>query len=326
MKRVFSGIQPTGLLHIGNYLGAIRNWVKMQEEYESFFCIVDYHAITIPYPPEETVERVLDVAASNMAAGLDPDQCTLFVQSHVPEHTELCWLLNCLTPLGNLQRMHQFKEKAQQHAENVNAGLMNYPILQVADILLYKTHLVPVGEDQVQHIELTRDVARKFNNTFGKTFPEPEAYLPSTARVMALNDPERKMSKSLPGSYIALSDSPEEIKKKISRAVTDTGPAPSGEMSPGVSNLFSLLEAFADDGVVEHFRAEYEAGSLRYSDLKAALTEAVTVTLQPIRERREQLLARPQDLLDILTAGAQRARRIARETIGEVKERMGLKY
>src|SRR5690606_32980041 len=196
-----------------------------------------------------------------------------FVQSHVPEHTELCWLLNCLTPLGSLQRMHQFKEKARQHAENVNAGLMNYPILQAADILLYKAHLVPVGEDQLQHIELTRDIARRFNNTFGSVFPEPEAYMTSTARIMALNDPERKLSKSVPGSYIALSDPPEEIRRKISRAVTDTGPREGGEMGPGVRNLFHLLEGFAAPEVVEDFRSRYNEGTLRYVDLKATLAD-----------------------------------------------------
>ena len=326
MKRVFSGIQPTGTLHIGNYLGAIRNWVKMQEEYECFYCIVDYHAITVPYSPQDMAPRVMDAAATNLAAGLDPERCTFFVQSHVPQHTELCWLLNAMTPLGNLQRMHQFKEKAQQHAENVNAGLMNYPILMAADILLYQAEVVPVGEDQLQHLELTRDIARKFNFIFGPTFPEPEAYLTSTARIMALNDPERKMSKSIPGSYIALSDPPEEIRKKIARAVTDTGPAPDGSMSPGVRNLFTLLEAFAPEETVSAFRAEYNAGTLRYSQLKAALADAMIAHLEPIRQRREEWLARPKELHEILLAGAERARRVASETLAMVKERMGFTY
>src|SRR5690606_11177226 len=171
LQRIFSGIQPTGALHIGNYLGAIRNWVDLQDKYDSVFCIVNYHAITIPYDPKELPKRVLETAATLIAAGIDPERCIFFVQADVPEHTELCWLLNVLTPLGHLQRMHQFKEKAQQHAQHVNAGLMNYPILQAADILLYKAHLVPVGEDQLQHIELTREVARRFNNTFGEVFP-----------------------------------------------------------------------------------------------------------------------------------------------------------
>lgn len=324
MKRVFSGIQPTGVIHVGNYLGALRNWVAMQHEYDSVFCIVDLHAITIPYDPAEMPGRVVETAATIIAAGLDPERCIFFVQSHVPEHTELCWLLNCLTPLGNLQRMHQFKEKARQHAQNVNAGLMNYPILQAADILLYKAHLVPVGEDQVQHIELTRDIARRFNGTFGTVFPEPEAYMTSTARIMALNDPERKMSKSVPGSYVALSDSPEEIRRKISRAVTDTGPREGGEMGPGVRNLFNLLEGFAAPEVVEDFRGRYDEGTLRYVDLKNALADAMIEVLTPVRERREELLADPRGLADMLRAGAERARAIARTTIAEVKERMGL--
>lgn len=324
LQRIFSGIQPTGALHVGNYLGAIRNWVDLLDKYDSVYCIVNYHAITIPYDPKELPERVLDTAATLIASGIDPERCIFFAQADVPEHTELCWLLNVITPLGHLQRMHQFKEKAQQHAQHVNAGLMNYPILQAADILLYKAHLVPVGEDQLQHIELTREVARRFNNTFGEVFPDPQAYMTSAARVMALNDPERKMSKSIPGSYIALSDSPEEIRRKVSRAVTDTGPSPDGAMSPGVKNLFTLLEGFAEPDVVSHFREQYDQGTLRYSELKPALADAIIEKLTPIRERREELLADADGLRDILRAGGEKARAIARETIDEVRERMGL--
>lgn len=326
LQRVFSGIQPTGLLHIGNYLGAIRNWVELQGQYDSVFCIVDYHSVTIPYDPDTLGERVLDTAATLIAAGVDPQRCILFVQSQVPEHTELCWLLNCLTPLGSLQRMHQFKEKSRQHAQHINAGLMNYPILQAADILLYKANLVPVGEDQIQHIEITRDIARRFNNTFGQVFPEPEAYVTKAARVMALNAPEKKMSKSIPGSYVALSDSPEEIRRKIARAVTDTGPTPGGEMSPGVKNLFTLLEEFASPETVAAFTEQYQQGTLRYSDLKSALADAMIQVLTPIRERREELLADPQPLWDTLREGAGKARSLARQTLQEVKDKMGFRY
>lgn len=326
MQRVFSGIQPTGLLHIGNYLGAIRNWVEMQGQYDSIYCIVDYHSVTIPYEPETLADRVLDTAATLLAAGIDPDRSTLFVQSQVPEHTELCWLLNCLTPLGNLQRMHQFKEKSHQHDQHVNAGLMNYPILMAADILLYKAGLVPVGEDQIQHLELTREIARRFNNAFGETFPEPRPQMTKAARVMALNDPERKMSKSIEGSYIALSDEPEEIRRKIARAVTDAGPVPGAEMSPGVRNLFTLLEAFADAETVARFTKLYDEGALRYSDLKRTLADAMVESLAPLQARRKELLARPEELWDILRAGAGKARALAQETLREVKDKMGFKY
>lgn len=322
LHRVFSGIQPTGTVHIGNYLGAIRNWVFLQEQYDSFFCIVDYHSITIPYDPAQLPDLVIDAVASNIAAGLDPEKATIFVQSHVPEHTELSWLFTCITPMGNLQRMTQFKEKSRQHEENINAGLLYYPVLQAADILLYKADLVPVGEDQVQHLELTRDVARKFNSTFGETFPEAKPYLTKTARIMALNDPERKMSKSLPGSYVSLSDEPDVIRDKVRKAVTDVGPR-GAEMSPGVRNLFLLLEAFTTPETVQEFRTSYDAGQLRYVDLKQAVAEGMIKTLKPIRERRKELLAHPSTVREVLAAGADRARRIARETIAEAKEKMG---
>lgn len=322
-ERVFSGIQPTGLIHVGNYLGAIRSWVDVQERYESYFCIVDYHAITVPYDPADMQDRILDAVASNIAAGLDPEKCSIFVQSHVPEHTELCWLLTCLTPLGNLQRMTQFKEKSSRQPEHVSAGLMNYPILQAADILLYKASVIPVGEDQVQHLELSRVLARKFNHTFGETFPEPRPMLVKQAKIMALNDPEKKMSKSLPGSYIALSDEPEEIRAKIRRAVTDTGPS-HDEMAPGVKNLFMLLEAFAPADTVRYLRDAYERRDLKYSELKHAVAEALVESLTPIRECRRELLARPHILEEIVAEGAKKARTIAHETMVEVKEKMGL--
>ena len=224
-RRIFSGIQPSGTIHIGNYLGAIKNWTKLQYEYDSIFCVVDYHAITVEYDPRALPERVMDVAATLLAAGIDPERSTLFVQSMVPEHTELSWLLTCVTPLGMLERMTQYKEKAaRQEGESVGAGLLCYPVLMAADILLYKADLVPVGDDQIQHLELTREIARKVNHHFGATFPEPQPYITRAARIKALSDPTAKMSKSIPGGAVAVSEEPDQIRKLVRRAVTDTGP------------------------------------------------------------------------------------------------------
>ncbi|HHX01195.1 MAG TPA: tryptophan--tRNA ligase [Firmicutes bacterium] len=324
MQRVFSGIQPTGNIHIGNYLGAIRNWVELQHKYESLFCVVDYHAITVEYQPEQLHKRVLELAATLIAAGIDPDKTTLFVQSSVPEHAELTWLLTCITSIGALERMTQFKEKAERQKSGVFAGLMNYPILMASDILIYKAEFVPVGDDQIQHLELTREIARRFNTMFKETFPEPQPILTKAARIMALNDPTSKMSKSIEGSYIAMDDDDDTIRKKIRRAVTDPGPQ-GGEMGPGVKNLFTLLEAFAEPDLVEKFRAEYANQSLRYADLKQELGEAIVTALAPIRERTFELLAKPDQLIEILDGGAKHARRLAQETVAEVREAMGFK-
>lgn len=321
--RVFSGIQPTGAIHIGNYVGAIRNWVRMQEQYESYFCIVDFHAITIPYEPKELIQRVYEAALDILAAGLDPEKCVFYAQSYVPEHTELTWIFNSITSMGALERMTQFKEKSER-LEYVNSGLFTYPVLQAADILLYKASLVPVGEDQLQHLELTREIARRFNHLYGETFPEPKAELPKAARVMALNEPTRKMSKSIPGSFISLSESDAEIRKKISRAVTDAGPV-EGEMSPGVKNLFTLLEAFGTPEQVQYFQEQYEAKSLRYGELKPAVADAVVAELAPIRARREELAADPERVWAALEHGAERARKVAAETLVEVRAKMGLR-
>ena len=324
MKRIFSGIQPSGLVHVGNLFGAIRNWVELQSRYPCYFCIVDYHAITVPYDPRELPERVLDLAATLIACGIDPERSSLFVQSMVPEHTELTWLFTCITPLGQLERMTQFKDKASRQ-ESVDAGLLCYPILMAADILLYKAEVVPVGDDQLQHLELARDIARRFNHLFGPTFPEPQAMLTPTARVMSLSDPTSKMSKSIPGGAVCLADPPDHIRKLVRRAVTDTGPAGTGEMSPGVKNLFSLLEAFADRSVYERLMGEYRRGALRYSELKEELAEAMIQALAPIRERREELLGDRKALIELLEAGAEKVRPLARETLAEVKERTGFK-
>lgn len=320
MAKVFSGIQPTGIVHIGNYLGAVKNWVKLQNEHDCIFSIVDLHSLTIPYEPKELNQRVLDALATNIAAGLDPDKASIFVQSLVPEHTELSWLLTTITPVGNLERMTQYKEKSQK--QGLLAGLLCYPILMAADILLYKAEMVPVGEDQLQHLEIARVIARKFNNTFGEYFPEPQPNLTKATRVMALNDPTCKMSKSIPGSYIALTDSPEEITNKVKRAVTASDVA--GQMSPGVENLFTLLEAFAPKEVYRKFWADFEGGTLKFSELKPALAEAIITELTPIREKRAEFLAKPKILEEIVAAGTERAKKEARQNMLEIKELMGL--
>ncbi|MDR5682467.1 MAG: tryptophan--tRNA ligase [Armatimonadota bacterium] len=328
--RVFSGIQPTGVVHVGNYVGAIRQWAELQRDYESFFCIVDLHAITVPYEPQEFPRRVLDAAVANIAAGIDPARSVLFVQSHVPEHCELMWLLNTVTPVGQLERMTQYKEKARQLGGKVGvmAGLLNYPVLQAADVLLYKARLVPVGEDQVQHIELMRDIAERFNKQFGETFPLPEVRLVKGARVMALNDPTKKMSKSVPGSVIALVEPPEAIRKKIRAAVTDPGPPAKGskieDASPGIANLFTLLEVFAPERHAEFVDA-YRQGTIRYSEMKDVLAEAMIRAFAPIRQRYEELMRSPDVVRDVLAEGARRARPIAEATMDEVRARMGLR-
>jgi len=322
--RVFSGIQPTGAIHIGNYVGAVRNWVRLQERCETYFCIVDYHAITVPYEPREMPQRVFEAALDLLASGIDAEKSVFFVQSAVPEHTELAWIFNSLASIGALERMTQYKEKSEQFKESSNSGLFTYPVLQTADILLYKANLVPVGEDQLQHLELSREIARRFNNHFGETFPEPKAELTPAARIMALNDPTRKMSKSIAGSFISLADTEQEMRKKISRAVTDAGPD-AGDMSPGVKNLFTLLEAFGTAEIVRHFQGQYEAGTLRYGELKPALAEAVVAELNPIRGRREELAAHPDQVWQALDHGRERASAVAVSTMAEVREKMGLR-
>ncbi|MDQ7795112.1 MAG: tryptophan--tRNA ligase [bacterium] len=321
---VFSGIQPTGLIHVGNYLGAIRKWVALQDRHPCYYCVVDYHAITAPYDPADLPRRTLEAVAANVAAGLDPDRSVIFVQSQIPEHTELCWIFNAVTPVGELQRMTQYKDKARQRRESVNAGLLNYPILQAADILLYRGTLVPVGEDQAQHLEFAREVARRFNALYGETFPEPQVMLGDFPRVLALNDPAVKMSKSVPGSYIALTDEPETIREAVAKAVTDTGPRTGNEMSPGVKNLFDLLGAFSSPDTVRRFQQAYQDGSLRYVELKRVLADDLVSALEPVRRRYRELLARPDDIRDIVRNGADRARPVARATLAEVREKVGI--
>jgi tryptophanyl-tRNA synthetase len=340
MSRIFSGIQPSGSLHIGNYLGAVKNWVDLQHKYESFFCIVDYHAITVPYEPADLRARTTDMALSLMAAGLDPAKCTLFVQSRVPEHTELAWIFNTLTPLGELERQTQFKEKASRE-ESVPAGLLNYPVLQAADILLYRAELVPVGEDQVQHLELSREIARKWNARFDASplasrasgeqkdeaqpgfFPEPKPLLTPTRRVMGL-DGQAKMSKSL-GNTVELLEDPASIWEKLRPAVTD--PARVRRTDPGtpeICNIYHLHKAFSSPATVEHVAVQCRTAGWGCLDCKKVLHESMEKELVPIRARAREIAAEPKRLSEALEAGAERARTVARQTMGEVRTKMGL--
>jgi tryptophanyl-tRNA synthetase len=322
-KRLFSGIQPSGDVHIGNYLGAIKNWVRLIDQYDCLFCIVDYHAITTEYNPKEMQRRIFNAAAVNIAAGLDPEKCTIFVQSHVPEHTELAWIFNTITPIGHLERMTQFKDKSKQHRENINAGLFTYPVLQTADILLYKGEVVPVGEDQVQHIELSREIARKFNMRYGEIFPEPQEILSEAPRIMGL-DGKTKMSKSL-GNYISLVESPESIWKKLSTAVTDenrkrrTDPG-----NPDICNLFTLHKHFSRKEQIEHINVVCRTAEIGCIECKKILSENIVEHLAPICLKYERLIKNTDSLVNILQTGAKRCKRMAEETMTEVKKKMGL--
>jgi tryptophanyl-tRNA synthetase len=326
MPRIFSGIQPSGEPHIGNYLGAIKNWVTLQREYESFFCIVDYHAITVPYEPADLRQRTRDMAISLIAAGVDPSACTLFVQSMVPEHTELAWIFNTITPLGELERQTQFKEKSAKQ-ESIAAGLLNYPVLQAADILLYKADLVPVGEDQVQHLELSREISRRWNAKFAPGglpfFPEPKPLLTPTRRIMGM-DGQTKMSKSM-GNAIGLLEDPKDIWEKLRPAVTDpkrvrrTDPG-----TPEVCNIYHLHRAFSSPATVEHVAVQCRSAGWGCIDCKRVLFESMEAELGPIRERAAEVTANVSELNEMLAAGAAHARSLARETLREVKDLMGL--
>jgi len=323
--RAFSGIQPTGGIHIGNYLGAIRNWVLQQDQYENIFSIVDLHAMTLPYDPGDLRSRTVEVASALLAAGIDPERSILFVQSDVREHTELCWILGTLATFGELRRMTQFKEKSRG-SERVGAGVFFYPVLQAADILLYDAAVVPVGEDQKQHIELTRDLAIRFNHTFGETFVVPEPDIkPAGARIMSLTDPTKKMSKSDPDpdSRIELRDPPDEIRRKIRRAVTDSEAEVrfDEERKPAISNLLTIYSLFADVPIPEVERRYAGKG---YSEFKRDLAEVVVSALRPIQERLDELAASPGIVVRALQEGAAKARELAVAKMALVRERCGL--
>jgi tryptophanyl-tRNA synthetase len=322
--RVLSGVQPTGNLHIGNYLGALKNWVRIQYDYESIFCIVDLHAITVYQDPQELRNKIREVAALFIAAGIDPKHCAIVVQSTVAEHAELAWLLTCVTPIGWLYRMTQFKAKSEAQ-ETVGDGLLQYPVLMAADILLYQAAVVPVGDDQAQHLELTRDIAQRFNSLYGETFVMPETRLPMVgARIMGLDDPDKKMSKSATGAghAIGLLDPIDALRKKIMRATTDSNPAVDFDtMGPGVANLLAIYQAFAEAGD-EQIKAEF--AGLRYGDLKKRVAEMVVSKIEPLQKRYNEIVAEPGYLDGILREGAERVTPIARSTVDLVKSRMGV--
>ena len=323
--RIFSGIRPTGGLHIGNYLGAMKQWIALQETNECVFCIVDLHAITTPYDQKELQKNILDTTAVYLAAGIDPDKSVIFVQSEVKEHTELAWLLGTITPMGELSRMTQFKEKSKKHKDYINAGLFNYPVLMAADIMLYKGQAVPVGKDQEQHVELTRTIVKKFNQKFGEVFPEPETILPKTgAKIMSLTDPKKKMSKSDdPKSCISLFDSPEDITKKIMTAETDSGKEVIYNVTkkPGISNLLTIYSLLTDRTIQD---IEKDFKGKGYGDFKKSLAKVVIEYLEPFRRKQKELQTRDVYVKDILSKGASRARTIAETTMQEVRSKMGL--
>ena len=322
--RVLSGVQPSGNLHIGNYLGALANWVRIQHDYESIFCIVDLHAITVYQKPDELRAKIRELAGLFLAAGIDPKASRIVVQSSVPAHAELAWMLTCVTPMGWLERMTQFKAKAAAQ-ESIGDGLFQYPVLMAADILLYQAAIVPVGEDQSQHLELTRDIAQRFNSLYGDTFTVPATKLPAVgARIMGLDDPTAKMSKSAVGSghAVGLLDPPERIRKTIMRATTDSNPAVDFEtMGPGVANLLSIFQAFGErtgDAMRAHF------SGMRYGDLKKQVAEMVVSKLEPIQARYREIAADPAYLDGVLREGAEAVMPIANSTVELVKRRMGL--
>ncbi|HUP02006.1 MAG TPA: tryptophan--tRNA ligase [Gemmatimonadota bacterium] len=319
-----SGIQPTGEIHIGNYFGAIRNWVELQDRYECFYAIVDYHAIATPYDPVGFPELLEDAAVSLLAAGLDPERCHLFLQSEVPEHTELAWILTTLAPLGQLQRMTQFKEKAGEGEEvAIRAGLLMYPVLQAADILVYKADRVPVGEDQVQHLELARTLARRFNTTFGATFPEPQPLLTRARRILGL-DGQSKMSKTK-GNHIGLLDPPETIREKMATAFTD--PQRKRRSDPGrpeVCNVFTLHHYFSDPDTIARVDRECRSARIGCYEDKMLLADIMIESLRPMRERAAELRRDPGRIREILDRGRAAARRVASETMDEVRAALGL--
>jgi tryptophanyl-tRNA synthetase len=327
-QRVLSGIQPTAdSFHLGNYLGAVRQWVDLQDSYDAFYCVVDLHAITVPQDPKLLTQRTKVAAAQLLAAGLDPDRCTLFVQSHVPQHTELAWVLGCQTGFGEASRMTQFKDKSgKEGADTASVGLFTYPILQAADILLYNADQVPVGEDQRQHLELSRTLAQRFNHRFGETFIAPQPYiLKEVAKIYDLQDPTAKMSKSSssPQGIIDVLDDPAVIRKKIARAVTDAGSEVRAdeESKPGVTNLLRIYAALSGETVYD-LEAKYAGAG--YGGFKKDLAELVVDTFAPIREQTRAILADPAELDRLLAQGATRARQVATETMTQVRTALGL--
>ncbi len=323
-KRVYSGIRATGRLHLGNYLGAVKGMLALQDEYDCVFSVVDLHALTTPYDPKTLQESMRNVIVDYLAAGLDPKKCLLEVQSKVPEHTELAFLLSTIYPIARVEDLPTYKEKKVQHPKYVNMGLLNYPILMAADIMLYKAECVPTGIDQEPHIEVTREIVRKFNNMFGVTFPEPERFATTGQYVPSLTG-QGKMSKSVEGSYITLADDLDTIKAGLAKAPTDSGTT--GGKIPhegGVANLFTLLKLLAPRETFIKFVEDYREGKIRYSEMKEVLAEAIYKELQPIQEKRKVYEENPKLVEDIIEEHTKKCRQLAGETMKEVKEKMGL--
>lgn len=323
-KTVYSAIQPSGNLTIGNYVGSIRNWLTLQAEYDCFFAMANMHAITVRQEPAELRRRTLELAALYIACGIDPEKCTLYVQSQVPQHAELMWVLNTIAYVGEMERMTQFKDKSQKHADNINMGLMDYPVLMAADILLYQADLVPVGQDQTQHVEITRDIAIRFNNRFGETFTVPKALiLKQGAKISSLQDPAKKMSKSdeNPNASVYLTDDKDTILRKFKRAVTDSGSeirfAPE---KPGISNLLTIYASFTGKTVEE---AEKDFEGKGYGEFKLAVGEAVADKLAPVQAEQARILKDKAYLSGVLASGAERAYKVARKTLSKVYRKIG---
>lgn len=323
-KRIFSGMQPSGVITLGNYLGALKNWTKLQDEYDCLYCIVDMHAITVRQDPVKLRKQARDLLVQYLAVGLDPEKNIIYYQSHVPQHAELAWILNCYTYMGELNRMTQFKDKCAKHADNINAGLFTYPSLMAADILLYQTDLVPVGEDQRQHLELTRDIAQRFNGIYGDVFKVPDAYIGKVgARVMALQEPTKKMSKSdeNQNNIITLMDDPKVIMNKMKRAMTDSDTEVRfAEEKPGISNLLSIYCAVTGKTIAE---SEKEFAGVGYGTFKTAVGEAVVAELEPVQKRVKELEANKDYLDAIIKSGAEKASRLADRTLTKVQKKVG---
>lgn len=324
-KVIFSGAQPSGVLTIGNYIGALQNWVKLQNEYNCLFSVVDLHALTVRKDPEEFRKKCLDTLAQYIAVGIDPEKSIVFIQSHVSAHTELAWILNCYTYVGELGRMTQFKDKSTKHKDNINAGLFSYPVLMAADILLYQTDLVPVGEDQKQHLELSRDIAIRFNGIYGDTLVVPEGYIPKHgARIMGIQEPTKKMSKTddNENNYITLTDTPDIIMKKMKRAVTDSGrEIQCGEGKDGINNLLNIYSSLTGESIAD-IEAKFQGKG--YGDFKVAVAEVIIESLRPVREKFEALSKDTEYLQKIYLQGAQRAEEIAKKTLKTVYDKIGL--
>lgn len=323
-KVIFSGIQPSGDLTLGNYLGALKNWVKLQDKYDCYFCVVDLHAITVRQEPKDLRRRTLELLAIYVAAGIDPNKNTLFIQSHVPAHSEAGWLLNCNSYMGELARMTQYKDKSKKQGDNICAGLFNYPVLMAADILLYQADLVPVGKDQTQHLELARDLAERFNRQYSPTFKIPEGYIPKAgAKIMSLQDPSKKMSKSddNANSFILIMDSPESIRRKVNRAVTDSlGEVKYCDDQPGVKNLMTILNCITGISMDE-IEKKYEGKG--YAQFKSDVAEAIVNELEPIQKRVKELLDNKTELEEIYKKGAEKANYISRKTLRKMQKKIG---